>query len=327
MEPQPIGIDIGYRALKCVHSGGEKFIIPTVIGTPDTARMRVGGSTDILLEFDEYRFLIGESANTQSRMIMRREDRHWYSSPEYRAMFYTALAKIQQRERANAHIVTGLPVEYFDDKDHMIEALEGRHEFHYNGTPMIANVNEVVVILQPFGTLLDQVFSAPGGYDTEIAEGKIGIIDIGGKTTNFLTAIRLQELRKQSTSISKGGWDIVRAVKAIIADEFPGLSQMSDHDVSQAIANRTIKSFGNPVDIGEIVDRVVKPFAEDIIASTTPLWNSTGEMIDRIFVTGGGAFLIFAEIAAHFPHAKRVTDPVFANASGYWRFMKYLLES
>jgi hypothetical protein len=77
------------------------------------------------------------------------------------------------------------------------------------------------------------------------------------------------------------------------------------------------------VDLGPTVEAALEPMAEQVIAQATQLWNG-GASLGAILVSGGGALLLGPYIKRHFRHARVVSDPVFANALGYWRFAQRL---
>jgi len=86
----------------------------------------------------------------------------------------------------------------------------------------------------------------------------------------------------------------------------------------QAILDRQVKYYGEPVDLSEVVEDTLATMAGQVIAQATQLWNG-GAGLDVILVTGGGALLLGPALQCHFRHARVVEEPVFANALGYWR--------
>ena len=321
---QTVGLDIGYMSVKCVTGLKSSFSIPSVVGTPDVSRISVKANYDnMVVQFSGNQYLVGSAAVNQSRMTMRREDRHWFMSDEYIALLYASLSTIGVKAK-EIKLVTGLPVAFFDDKEAMKEILTGHHEWTMNNEKFSAFIPDPVVTMQPFGTYLSLAFGGVNNrFDTEFVEKTVGVLDIGSKTTNILTARDLEEIRKDTTSINIGGWEIMRAFRENVAKEYPAISDLLDHQVADIVIRRKFRSFGAEVEIGELIDRTIEPFAREIVAHASSVWNS-GELIDDIVVTGGGAYLIFDEIKKAYPHARRISDPVFGNAFGYWQFAEYL---
>ena len=311
-----IGLDIGYSATKLVSSGGSE-IFPSIVGTPDISRFSFNKSNNTIIGWDDKSWLVGTSALEQSRMLKRREDRDWITTPEYKTLFYSALAKLPV---GSINLVTGLPIAFYNDAEKLLSLVDGKHNFTVNGAEVEYNVENIDVIPQPFGSLFSVVLSRKGKVrDSKLAEGVVGVVDCGGKTTNILTVSRMAEIAKDTASVNVGGLDIMRAVKDELTNLYPGL-EYRDHQIANVIIDRQITYFGDDVYIGsEIVD----PLADTIIAQCGQLWG-TGAGLDSVLISGGGALLMSDRLLSHFPHGVVVDDPVFANAVGYWKYSRML---
>ncbi len=314
----PLGIDIGYSAVKACSAPGSVVEFPSVVGTPDTARFSMDAGADDLISVGGHDALVGYDAVLQSRMLQRREDRYWYSTREYTMLYYKALASSVSED--DLYVVSGLPVAYYDDRKHLHDMLIGRHEFTTQGT-YVRNYRVVkcTVIPQPFGTVLAQVLNWEGNIqNAELAQGAVGVIDCGGKTTNLLHCVKMSEIARATGSVNAGAWDAVRAMRTLLEVKFPKL-EIRDHDIVQAMVQGFVKLYGVQEDIKEMVDAVITPLADQIIAQATQLWGS-GADLDIVLVTGGGALLLFGNyITSAYPHAVIVDNPVQANAVGYYK--------
>jgi len=315
------GIDLGYSAVKAV-SGERRFQFPSVVGTPDKGRFAIWQQNgNIVLDVPgEGECLIGEGAIEQSRFIGRREDRNWINSDEYYRLMLAAFTELTAGTVVDLTVVTGLPIAFYSDKEDLKKRLLGEHQATRKGRRAqrfrVANAR---VIPQPFGALLSIALDDRGRMvDTALATGSVGIVDVGGKTTNLLSAHRLAEVGRETTSVNVGAWDMVRAIRQYLMENCPNL-ELRDHQIIDAIIARQVKYFGEPVDLGPAVDAALEPMADQVIAQATQLWNG-GASLDAVLVVGGGALLLGSAIQAHFRHARVVEDPVFANAIGYWKF-------
>jgi plasmid segregation protein ParM len=313
-----IGIDVGYNAVK-IYDGKNKAIFPSVVGTPDKARFSLrGDSSHIVTIPSDGTWMVGAGAVEQSRFTQRREDRGWIDSDEWYRLFIGALSSINAS--GDVHIVTGLPIAFFDDAEKLKNRVVGRHSYRRDEQPECSvNVIRCRVVPQPFGTLLNYALNNDGDIaDPSYAGGTIGIIDVGGKTTNILSATKLAERLRQTTSVNIGGWDIVRAVRRELEKQYPDL-EIRDHDIANAVVTGKIKYYGADDSIVKLTDAVIHPFADQIIAEVTQVWNR-GANIDKILITGGGAMLIGKYLTKEFKHAIIVEDPIFSNVMGYWKF-------
>jgi plasmid segregation protein ParM len=294
------------------------------VGTPEVGRFSLHQEENHIVLTRPERVLVGEGAMTQSRFVNRREDRVWIESAEYYHLFLAALTELTTATVADLLLVTGLPVAFYSDKARLHERLVGVHKVAREGRhAQNFKVNECRVIPQPFGALLAAALDDRGRIaDHALATGAVGVIDIGGKTTNLLSVNRLAEIGRETESVSVGAWDVVRAVRSHLSDRCPNL-ELRDHQVVEAIVSRQVRYYGQQVDLKPVVAAALEPMANQVIAQATQLWNG-GAGLDAILVAGGGALLLGPFLKAHFRHARIVTDPVFANAEGYWKLAQRL---
>ena len=318
-----VGLDVGYSAVKAV-AGDRRVTFPSVVGTPDKARFSLSSNTSIILTYPDH-VQVGEGAVTQSRFLQRREDRHWVESAEWYTLALAALTELTTAKAVELRIVTGLPVAFYADRQVVRDRLLGEHRVQREGRhAQTLKVVDCRVIPQPFGALLAACLDDRGRIvDRDLATGAVGVIDVGGKTTNLLSVNRLSEISRETASVNVGAWDVVRAVKDYLADRYPGLEDLRPHQVVEAVINRQVRYYGEPVDLTDVVEEVLEPLAEQVLAEATQLWNG-GATLDAILVSGGGALLLGPYIRRHFRHARVVEEPVFANALGFWRFAQRL---
>lgn len=317
-----IGLDIGYSATKAV-SGARRIAFASAVGTPERPRFALSENHAIILAYPE-RVQVGEAAVQQSRFLKRREDRRWIESDEWYTLFLAALTELTDATLAELRIVTGLPVAFFDDRRTLRDRLLGEHRTQREGRrAQVFRVVDCHVIPQPFGALLAATLDDRGRIaDTNLASGVVGVLDIGGKTTNLLAVNRLNEIRRETASVNVGAWDAVRAVREWLSEHCPDLD-LRDHQVIEAVIARQVRYYGNPVDLSDAIDTALEPLADQVIAAASQLWNGAAGL-DAILVGGGGALLLGPYIQRHFRHARIVQDAVFANALGFWRFCQRL---
>ena len=320
-----VGVDVGYSAVKAMY-GGRRVAFPSVVGTPDRARFSLNGHAagDIVLNLPDGTWLVGQGAVEQSRFVNRREDRAWIKSDEYYRLILATFTELTAATAADLVVVTGLPVAFYSDKAALRDRFLGEHRVTREGRrSQLFRVVDCRVIPQPFGALLAEALDDRGRIvDDSLATGAVGVVDVGGKTTNLLSVSRLAEIARETASVNVGAWDVVRMVRSYLVEHCPDL-ELRDHQVTDAIIARQVKYYGEPVDLQSVVDVALEPMADQVIAQATQLWNS-GAGLDAILVSGGGALLLGPYIKGHFRHARVVSDPVFANASGYWRFAQRL---
>ncbi len=317
------GLDIGYSHVKAI-SGERRVHFPSVVGTPDKARFSLDGNANSIILQEPQAVAVGDGAVMQSRFLHRREDRRWIESPEWYALALAALTELSTAHWCELRLVAGLPVAFFDDKALVRDRLLGEHKARRDGRGgQVFKVLDCKVIPQPFGALLAACLDDRGGIvDKDLATGRVGIVDVGGKTCNLLAVHRLSEISRETASVSAGAWDAVRGLRDYLAREYPDLD-LRDHEIIEAIMARSLRYYGEPVDLGPALDAILEPLAEQVIAQAGQLWNGAANL-DAILVSGGGALLLGPYVTRHYKHARTVADPVFANAVGFWRFAQRL---
>jgi plasmid segregation protein ParM len=316
-----VGIDLGYSSVKAVGGTGRAITFPSVVGTPEKGRFSLDENRDIVLDIPGHGMsLIGESAIMQSRFIDRREDRDWIKGDAYYKLMLASFTELTAATVCDLVVVTGLPVTFYsNDRDSLRDRFLGEHRATREGRrTQVFRVVDCRVIPQPFGALLSVALNSRGQVaDHGMATGAVGVIDVGGKTTNLLSVNRLSEIGRETSSVDLGAWDVVRALREHLTGTCPNLD-LRDHQIADAIVRRNVRYFGELVDLGPFVEAVLEPMAEAVIAQATQLWSGAAAL-DTILVAGGGALLLGPHISRHFPHARTVSDPIFANAMGYWK--------
>lgn len=315
-----IGLDIGYSHTKAV-SGERRVIFPSVVGTPERPRFSVGEANQaIVLHTPLGRVQVGEGAVLHSRFLFQREDREWVTSEVYHALALAAFSELTAGTKVKVSVVTGLPLAFFEDRGAVRNWLLGIHKINREGrVGQVIEVASCHVIPQPFGAILAETLDVRGKIvNQDLATGTVGLIDIGGKTTNLLAVHKLSEIARETGSVAVGALDAVKAFQDFVNHHYPGLD-LRPHQIISAIVNRTIRYYGRQVDLSRVVEDILEPLAAQVLAEATRLWGN-GAKLDAILIAGGGGLLLGNYIRKHFRHARLVSDPVFANAIGFYKF-------
>lgn len=317
---QNIGIDLGYANTKVVHANG-RAMFPSVVGTPEQSAFKMRGEIQSFqLEHDGYKYSVGDTAIEQSRFTSRPESRDWIESPEYQVLLKAALSRVAFGSWS-AVVFTGLPLAFFDDAEKLEEIFEGIHHIKAGRQTATVNVSKCIAIPQPMGTLANAAFDNEGKIvDGTIASGNIGVIDIGGKTTNILHAAKMGDVVRETDSLDVGCWDAMRAIRPRIEELCPD-ANYADHDITKAITTKSIKYRGKRVDLTDVIQEVLTPFARQIVTKASELWPGGGATLDTILLSGGGAVLLESLIIPQINHGdiRVVQDSVYANALGFYK--------
>jgi plasmid segregation protein ParM len=325
---QIIGLDVGYANVKVVHANGHR-VFPSVVGTPEEAAfcsIKLGGqSSNFQVKYNDRWYNVGEIAIEQSRFTSRPESRDWIESEEYQVLIRAALSLVASGNWS-ATIFTGLPLAFYGgDAQRLEQIFEGVHHAEVNGNSLSVSVSECVAMPQPMGTLAHAAFDFNGNIvNAAIAVGHIGVIDVGGKTTNILHASQMGDIARETASADVGVWDAMRAVRPVVEELCPDAGY-SDHEISNAIVAKAINYRGQPIDLREPLDEVLEPFARRIVTKAIELWPGGGATLNTILLSGGGAVLLKDRIEAQINHedVRLADNSLFANAMGYYKLAVY----
>jgi plasmid segregation protein ParM len=326
-----IGMDIGYHATKVITSHTQHSF-PSLVGTADLSRFSAASNhASRTIAYRDRSYLFGEDAVDLSRLVNRREDRGWIDSDEYQILVRAALSYAVSPttiDSAPISLITGLPLAFYEDKDRLksqlinIRWLTWRQATRAHHHQVNISPASLRVVPQPFGSLFFMAFEDTGQVvERAILEGQVGIIDIGGKTTNILVASRARDVARASTSVPVGGWDVVRAVQSELSETCRD-ANLRDHEVAAAVARGSFNHYGREVDLSTVISDVSSSFCETIVSQASQQWGAGAEL-DTILLSGGGANLVGDQLKAHFHrHAdvRVVPDPQLANAIGYYRY-------
>ncbi len=317
-----LGFDAGNYAVKAV-AAGNRIHFPSAVGTPSRASFSLRADRGIVLR-KPGPFLVGAEALLQSAFWQRPDGREWLASDGWYALFCAAVAQATDLQNVTAKVVAGLPCLFHErDKGLVRQRLLGEHRIEVEGRrPQVIRVEDCRVIKQPQGAVLSEALDDGGNIvDPDLQDGRAGVIDIGGGTSNFAVMDALGEIEPMTGGIDQGMWHVVQQARQPLQALCPELS-MKDHDIASAMAQGCIRYFNRVIPLGDLLDEIAGAMAEHVVNAALAQWKEGGASVQQILITGGGAHLLGPYIVRRFPHARVVRDPVFANADGYWKLAR-----
>jgi plasmid segregation protein ParM len=314
-----IGLDIGYSTTKARYKNGS-FKIPSIVGTNEEWFSVTNEKEKVVIDGEQ--LLVGQSAIDQSQIVQRREDRGWINTTMYRQLMTYSLVRAFQSSNEMDNelcVVSGLPMAFFNrDAETLKGIVFGEHTASINGKESTVYVRNVRIVPQPFGTLLDYALTDEGGIIAERADKRIGVIDVGGKTTNILSVDKMAELSREATSVNVGGWTIVKSLTDVLQSEYPDIDDRASA-IEKILTTKNFVYYGERIDANDFVNPITAHAAKQISAEISQRWGS-GAQFETILITGGGAKLVGQAIVDILPQAIVVADPVSSNANGFWKF-------
>jgi plasmid segregation protein ParM len=229
-------------------------------------------------------------------------------------------------------LVTGLPIGYYrQHKDDLTQLLQGEHKVVLvdaagKRQEKVLNISRVRVIPQPFGSMFNLILNDLGeAADKRMARDKIGIIDVGFRTSDYTIADKMRYSERGSRTTDSG---IARAFTSIANKlrEKSGVG-VELYRLYEAVDRGSIKIRGKEYDLKVLTDQVFSQLATSIASEADRLWTDDWD-IDAMVITGGGGAVIARHLAPLLNGNVLPMDPSkdarLCNVLGYWKFGKHL---
>lgn len=317
-----IGFDGGFFATKAI-SGDRVTQFQSFAVRPAESLFSLTGHETVIVNSSAGRYLCGAEAVKKGLAGAHKESASWIETPEYLSLFYAALSELTEATQATLNVVTGLPLaDYKRDRARLRDRLLGIHQFVREGRRgQSLTVETVRVVPQAWGAVLTQLLDDRGRIvQPELAKQKIGVLDIGGHTVNYLAVDGLSDLPSESQGTERGAWHVVRVVRDYLSGSHPGLVRLSDHDLMQAIITGETWDAGERVDLAPVAGPILAEIGQEIVDTATQYWGSGAATMRQVLVCGGGAYLWGDAIRRAFRQAVVIPRPELANATGFFRF-------
>jgi plasmid segregation protein ParM len=322
-----IGYDGGFYAIKAA-SRGETTTFPSFAVRPVESHFSLDNHTAVVIQSDRTgELLVGKEAVKKGRAGARQEAADWIRSREYLAMFYRALSDLSSGRGVRVNLVTGLPLaDYGRDKDVLRSVLEGSHTFTRQGRhSQTFTVESVRVVPQAWGAVLYLLLDDRGRVvEPELVNERVAVLDIGGRTVNYLSVDGLSDIPAESEGTHRGAWNVVRVVRDYLNGEHPVLNRLQDHDIMGAILSGEIYDANERVDLVPVTADILVDIGQEIVDTAEQYWGARAATHRRVLVIGGGSYLWKDDITGAFPQAIVLPQPELVNAKGFYRFACYV---
>lgn len=323
-----VGVDIGFGHVKTVTERGLDEL-PAVVAAwePEGFRLEAALPDGIRggLRYGGRDYLVGTQALRHGHRRLVSLDRDWVGSDVYRVLVLAALHRAASASGVEIRLVTGLPVgDLGRHAEHARSWLVGHHKIERlpSGETWEVTVGEARVMPQPFGTLLAQVLDDAGQIrDYDLARRRVGVIDVGFRTTDYLTADGLQVVPAGCLSRNTGMADVLLDLSREI--QFAYGLELDPHEVNEAALRGTIDVSGQTMLLDRMLSPLLEAHASAIAGHATMLWGR-GQRLHQILVTGGGGEILRSYLTNLGPNVRGVPNARFQNAIGYYRYGRRL---
>lgn len=330
-----LGIDIGFGFTKA-SNGKETVMFKSIYGESVDIQFRsdMGNSTftsSLHVTIDDKSYFVGDFAEQQSNVRQFTLDQEKLLTDFVKILALTVAGKFSEKEAA-LNVVSGLPVAYFKENNkRFAKLLTGQHNIVYHkadGTDVKRRVyiKKVRMMPQPLGSFFNLLMDDKGKItNAELTRQKIGVVDIGFRTTDFTIFDNLRYIDRGSSTMDGGISKVFRVIASKLQEK-TGIN-VELYRLYDAVEHGIIKMRGQEYDISKIRDQVYKQAAESIANDIDRLWADDWD-IDAIVLSGGGSMQLAAHlqplIAGNVLPMPKDVDSRLNNVSGYYKYGCYI---
>ncbi len=295
-----IGLDIGFGYTKATN--GKRFIVfKSVYGEAADMQFREQLLADaqseehLQIELDGQSLFVGELAERQSGERFFTLDQNQFIADFTKVLALTPLSQMVERQDP-VKVVAGLPISHYRrHRKELIEILTGQHpvtvvDRQGARTETVVRITDVRVVPQPFGAVLNLMLSDIGEVrDRRFMTEKIGVIDVGFRTTDYTIADSTRYSERGSRTADTG---ISRAFATIASklQESSGVN-IELYRLFEAVEQGSVKIHGKRYDLKLIKEHAFTQLASAIATEANRLWASDWD-IDRVMISGGGGAVL-----------------------------------
>ncbi len=330
MTPIPVGLDDGYAFTKVALPDGRLIAIPS--------RARVGKSGVTWIHDGRQRIFEYETEGAvYSVGAVDGAPTHFEGYPISglnRVIVQHALQEAGLAGRS-IHMISGLPVSAFYKKNgeqrrYAIEKkrLSLKQAVQPKMERLPAAIAFVDVIPEALAAWYDYVIVTKKDeaiLDEARLSVPIAIVDIGGRTTDYVVVREQGVIHASSGSLQGGMLDVKQHVANGIQERFD-LENVGEQLVSLAVERGVVRLHGKDYDVADLVATAKQELVERLYAETRRQLG-LGVELDRVLFVGGGTVALIDHIADWFPNQAIAEHPAFANARGMLKYLQYVCEA
>lgn len=297
-----LGLDIGFGFTK-VAMDNKHLMFKSLIGSVEEILFKsnftlASATESIHVTIDGNDYFIGEYAEKQSSVRHYTLEQDKLTTNFLKVLSLTAIGLVNEKY-VPLKVVSGLPVLYFRDySEQYRKILTGHHEITFHqpdgkGILRRLNISEVRMVPQPYGSMMNILLNDRGKIaNRDLARQKVGVVDIGFNTTDYILIDKLHYISRGSKTINLGISDCFRQIADKIRQK-SGLS-VELYRLYNPLNSGSIKLKGQTYNLDKLKEQVFKETAEVIANEVNQAWADDWDM-DTIILTGGGS----KEMAEH----------------------------
>ena len=334
-----LGIDIGFGFTKATN-GKDTLVFKSLFGDASDLQFWMDFGPQGLSDFfnvtiDGRSYFIGDLAEQQSNVLNFTLDQEKLINEFVKILALTVTGVFQDKDaeiNVPINVVSGLPIGHFkNNHERFNEILTGHHKVIYhqpdgNHVAKEIYINKVRMVPQPLGSILNLLMDDHGKIvHADLARQKIGVVDIGFRTTDFTIMDRLRYIDRGSRTMDTGISKAFSIISNKLREKCGVNVQL--YRLYNAAESGTIKMKGHGLNFTKIRDQVYSQLAANIANDIDRLWAEDWD-IDTIVLTGGGSMELAQYlqplIAGNVRPVMNNVDARLNNVMGYLKYGKHI---
>ncbi len=334
-----LGVDIGFGFTKATN-GMDTLIFKSIFGDASDLQFWIDFGDQALTDsfnvtIDGKSYFIGNLAEQQSNVLNFTLDQEKLISEFVKILALTAAGVFLKKDaeiNVPINIVSGLPIGHFKNNfERFDEILTGHHKITYHQFDGIRVVKEIYInkirmLPQPLGSILNLLMDDHGKIvNVDLARQKIGVVDIGFRTTDFSILDKLRYIDRGSRTMDTGISKAFSIISNKLREKCGVNVQL--YRLYKAAEAGTIKMKGHGLNFVKIRDQVYNQLAGNIANDIDRLWAEDWD-IDTIILTGGGSMELAKYlqplIAGNVRPVMNNIDARLNNVQGYLKYGKHI---
>ncbi|HUN09090.1 MAG TPA: ParM/StbA family protein [Aggregatilineales bacterium] len=330
-----VGLDVGYGVVKAVTDTSE-ISFPSVSGhareikfQAETLASRYPG--DQLID-EEGHWFVGDLALNQlpAGEILRLRGRTANEATMGNAfrlrLAKAALGKLLGSGVGNGDVVhlrlaSGLPVDYMRDAGEFKAGLVGQHRIQTDAADFVVNITEVMVMPQPYGSAYAMMLTPAGEINVYHTWMRTGVCDVGTYTVDLVLDDDGDYVDAESGSVESGVYTAQERIAAMLERDYR--EKIPHKIVESVLKTGMFTAHGKTIDYRSEVEEALQPLRSATLNLMSEKWQR-GTTVDVIYLSGGGAELVYEEVYRAYPQTKLVPQAQMANARGYLYYANFM---
>ena len=328
-----VGLDIGYGVVKAV-TDKQIVTFPSVMGHAREIKFQ---EEEIAIRYpgdwiadDDGTWFVGDLALSQLptgellRLLGRTANEATMGKAFRLRLAKAAIGKlmmgIRDRDVVHLKIATGLPTDHMRDAEELRHALLGQHVIQTDKCEIIANIAEVMVMPQPYGTIYAATLTENGEINRHHCYRRTGVCDVGTYTVDLALDEEGEFLDAESGSVESGVYTAQERIAAALERDYR--EKMPYRVVEEVLRTGVFHANGQPVDYQQVVHEALTPLRSATLNLLSEKWQR-GTIVDVIYLSGGGAELVYESVTEAYPQTQLVPNAQIANACGYLHYARF----